>query len=545
MSIFGSFWKKEPPKPSKPDLFSSSWRDQWIVGYKFCDRYEIRTMLKGGMGVVYICYDHETKVDYALKTFKEEADDDFADKNDFFEKEVTVWINMGICPNIVRAYEAENFEGRLFIVLEYIAPDEIGRNTLTHYLGDLDLPRALNFSIQFCHGMEYAYSRGVDAHRDIKPDNIMITVDKVVKITDFGLAKAFQEVELKKDIISLDEKPGLSTFLNKGRVICGTLPYMAPEQFDGYADARSDVYSFGVTLYQMAAQGRPPFKGRNIEAYERMHKSGDIPCLSSRLFPVIQKCLAKRPQDRFQSFSRVREELEKLLKEETGQAIAASKKEDATPTDMFKKASSYEAIDKPNEAMACYDEALSFDPAYAEAWYRKGCLLNSLYKYYDALECLEKAIRLEPGSKLANFAETIKSCTLKEVEKIRPRHSECAEAWATQGDDFLKKYNNQEAVACCNEAIRLKPALAEAWITRGLGLYNLFGYRDEALVSFEEAIRLKPRAVRTAWWYKAHLLADDFGRYEEAIKCAEEAIRLYPGDESIKELKEEMFRNRP
>ena len=196
MTLFGSFWKKksEEPKREMPTC-------KWQVGDRIATRYEIYRILGGegktGMGIVYICYDHKFKTPFALKTFRGKYSLSEQSQK-LFEREALVWTELGRYPFIVRAYWVEKIEGRLFIVLEYVAPDTEGRNTLTHFLGNLSFAEIIKFGIQFCYGMEYAYSKGIKVHRDIKPDNIMITQNKTVKITDFGLAKPFIESEISE-----------------------------------------------------------------------------------------------------------------------------------------------------------------------------------------------------------------------------------------------------------------------------------------------------------------------------------------------------------
>ena len=141
----------------------------FIGGY-----YEVYRILKGGMGVVYVCYDYRSHFPTVLKTFKKEyiqTDKDEA----LFKKEALIWIKIGRHPYIIHADSVAKIDRKLFIMLEYISPDSHGRNTLAHYFGYLAFPETLKLSIQFCYGIEYAYSRGIDAHRDIKPDNNMIT----------------------------------------------------------------------------------------------------------------------------------------------------------------------------------------------------------------------------------------------------------------------------------------------------------------------------------------------------------------------------------
>lgn len=435
MFLFGSFWKKGSQKVQKPAS-----PGKWQVGDKIANRYEIHQILggegKSGMGIVYVCYDYKTKFIFALKTFQEKWFHDECTQK-LFEREALLWTELERHPYIVRAEWVERLESRLFLILEYIAPDSQGRNTLTHYLGNLTLPEMLKFSIQFCYGMEYAYSRRIDAHRDIKPDNIMITTDKTVKITDFGLAKAFQEIQLKENIISPRGNQGLSIFQTKqGKRACGTLPYMAPEQFDGYADKRSDIYSFGITLYEMVTGGRPPFfgKGRIQEEvqqnYERLHKYEKVPAVSSSLFPIIQKCLEKRSENRFQDFGVIREELQRFLLKEAGERIIPPQKEELETREWINKGATLGNLGRPQEAITCYDEVLEINPKVAEAWYNKGNALYNLGRLQEAISCYDKAIGINPKD---------------------------AKARNNKGNALYNLGKYQEAIRCYDEALRIDP----------------------------------------------------------------------------------------
>jgi len=194
---------------------------------------------------VYLIYHRDHGCAYALKTFRDEfiADDGIRER---FRKEAEVWIELERHPYIVRAFYVTEVERRLFIGLEYVAPDEQGPNTLEGYLrhSPPDLAQSLRWAIQFCYGMEYAYSRGLRCHRDIKPANIMIARDNTVKITDFVWQERLPHLGLYRatDLNVHEGVVGLSgqTLVGTG---FGTPTHMPPEQFTNAAscDERSDV----------------------------------------------------------------------------------------------------------------------------------------------------------------------------------------------------------------------------------------------------------------------------------------------------------------
>lgn len=256
---------------------------------------------ESGLGVVYLVRNIETDECHALKTFQDKF---IYEENTFddFKLESLEWIKLKPHPNIVSAIITTIIDERPFLILEPIVPVN-GKQTLKHYLHDpLTLKQILDWSIQFCHGMEFINDSGIKVHGDIKPDNILIFFNRV-KITDFGLLELFE---------STDENLVNQYYTNNA---CGTLEYMAPEVFKGKRSVQSDIYSFGVVLYQLVNNGIKPFVNDDSKDWSEVHQNTIIPDLDSELNNIIHKCLEKTPYNRYHSFKELRIDLERIFNE--------------------------------------------------------------------------------------------------------------------------------------------------------------------------------------------------------------------------------------
>lgn len=365
-------------------------------------KYEVYDVLgEGGFGIVYLVYSHETKSPYALKTFRDEYLED-ATTRERFKKEAQVWIDLERHPYLVRAHFVDEISGRLYIAMEHIASDEQGLNSLDIYLRRKppDLAQTLRWAIQFCHGMEYAYSKGIRAHRDIKPSNIMIDQNKNVKISDFGLAGIFQTNEQSVAVTKTKNNVAIQTMAGTS---IGTPEYMSPEQFTDFSacDERSDIYSFGVVLYQMASGGKLPFYADNPDyrwsALKHLHQELPVPKLNSLLFPIIQRCLEKEPKRRYQTFSQLRAELEVILKRETGETIKLQEQQELDWWEWGNKGNSLHRLGLYDNAIQCFNKALELNVNDNRSWNNKGLTLRALGRFNEAIACLEKALRFSPS----------------------------------------------------------------------------------------------------------------------------------------------------
>jgi serine/threonine protein kinase len=470
------------------------------VGDFIGEDFDIYQVIEGGMGTVYVCYNNKDGNMYALKAIKEtlsfrkdgKENEEDANLMEMFNQEALAWVALGKHPYIVRAYTVQRFSAelcyrsKLYIIMEYITPDTKGRNTLSHYLGGLTYTEALKIAIQLSCGLQYAYSKGIKAHRDIKPNNIMITPDLTVKITDFGIAKS------------------IDTSNESNLIACGTLPYMAPEQFDGNVDKKSDIYSFGIVLYQLAAGGNLPFFGENPSEYRNLHKHAKTPALDSPLAYIIEKCLQKNPEKRCKDFDAIQEELQKLFQKETGKKLEVfSDDKNFGFRDWVDKGRALDALHKYQEAIYCYDKALDINSENIETWYWKSIALVMLKKYEEANRCCDKILEINPSE--------VTILTQKgKILECMGKHS--------------------EAIACYDKALKTSPDCDSAQKGKKYVLFELGNY-DEAISWLSKMLTINPNNFE-AWLDKAEALCH-LGKYQEAIHCYEKALAIKPGHSYI------------
>jgi len=435
----------------------------------------------------------------AMKTFQT-AFLDSKEMKDNFRREALAWVHLEKHPYIVRAELVHELDYRLFIFLEFVTPDEYGRNTLTHYLKEpISAQQALEWTIQFCYGMEHAVSCGVTPHRDIKPDNIMITVNQILKITDFGLAKLWSSSgKVLETKVESQESFSKLTFLKTsgGKEIVGTLPWMAPEQFEGETDVKSDIYSFGLVMYQMMNRGNLPFYARSIKGFEDAHKTAAVPKLNTNLFPIIARCLEKNPINRYSDFHSLRMDLEALYSKETGKKpTSLPEKIELEAWEYSAKGISLHILGFSDEAISTYRQAIALKPDYAEAYYNMGIALKAKGQFDDAIKSYRQAIAIKP-----DYAETYNNMGNVLSDK-------------GQWDDAIKAYR---------QAIAIKPDFAEIYINMGIALKDK-GHLDDAIKAYRQAIAIKPDCAKA--YANMGLALSKVGKLNEAIDAYKNFIK--------------------
>ena len=251
----------------------------------------------GGMGQVYKAYHSGTGRVVAIKVIlsKSKIDPEVIRR---FEREVKAAAKL-VHQNIITVFDADQINGRVFMVMEYIKGNDLAEIILKK--GKLSVVESVKYIIQTANGLKYAHDQGV-IHRDIKPGNIIVGTDGSVKIVDMGLAKI--ETDSNQEDISM---------LTGATSIMGTVDFMSPEQ--GFSsrdvDARADIYSLGATLFYLLT-GKFMYAGNSAFAKLLAHRESPIPSLCSarpgipiELGNLFTKMVAKNAVDRFQSMAEV------------------------------------------------------------------------------------------------------------------------------------------------------------------------------------------------------------------------------------------------
>ncbi len=282
---------------------------QTISHYKVLERIG-----GGGMGVVYRAEDTKLHRQVALKFLPHELTEDRT-ALERFQREAQAASALNH-PNICTIYDLDEHEGQPFIVMELIRGQ---KEKLLR--GPLKTDEVLELGIQLADALDTAHGEGI-VHRDIKPANIFVTERGQAKILDFGLAKAARKKAVSES--ETETRSGSDLDLTKAGSTVGTVPYMSPEQVLGRkVDPRSDIFSTGTVLHEMAT-GQRPFRGttlgeliHQITSESHMSISVQNSQLPESLGEVVDKCLAKDPEARYQSARQLAADLEALEKATT------------------------------------------------------------------------------------------------------------------------------------------------------------------------------------------------------------------------------------
>lgn len=496
-------------------------------GTLLANRYQIFAVKAGGMGRVYLAVDLEEEPGrhfrvyrVALKTVADfaewreirqargrEADQAiYADIVKRFRREAMAWIRLGKHANIVHALVVIEIGAKPYLLMEYA---DSGSLASWIEAGRLSVPLAVNFAMQFCEGMKHAARVAGIVHRDIKPQNVLIHHDRILKIADFGLAKAFAS-----DFPNAREQ-GQGTDPSLSLAGGGTPAYMSPEQWESLAkaDVRSDVFSFGAMLYEMVTYERPFAFTRS---YERALLGESLPLAHSispnvpaPLSSIIARCVAYDPEDRYPCFEELVDDLARVnqalperlpIREEPQRGV----EEFSEPAVRFEQEIfSLISLGEYEQAVRRAEQAIETDPNDHDHWNNKGKALGELKRYEEARECFACATRLAP---------------------------EEAIGWSNLAFAEMFVGNARAGVEAATKAISLDSRFVDGWHARGCCEKRL-GRFAEGTASLTRATELAPHDWRI--WANLGMCLEQLHQHDEAIQCLERAAKINPDDTSI------------
>jgi WD40 repeat protein/serine/threonine protein kinase len=376
---------------------------QWNVGDVILDLYQVTDSLgEGGFGKVYKVRHLGWNIDLAVKIPKP-AIVAAAGGVESFQREAETWVNLGLHPHTVSCYYVRRIDGNPVVFAEYVAggslADWISDGRL--YAGGerASLKRILDIAIQFAWGLHYAHEKGL-IHQDVKPANVMMTPDGVVKVTDFGLAKG-------KIVAAMQEPPNLviDPLLNspvfkevseEWRTLVATLRGMTPaycslEQASGeILTRRCDMWSWGLSVLEMFSGERTwRYGGAATELLAEylcsQSQNPHLPQMPKSVVALLQRCFRKNPHERHRNMLVLAKELqgsyEQLTREpyprkqpRAGEDIADS---------LNNRAVSLVDLGKPEEALHLWEKALQMQPQHLESTYNRGLILWRMGRIKD------------------------------------------------------------------------------------------------------------------------------------------------------------------
>jgi tetratricopeptide (TPR) repeat protein/predicted Ser/Thr protein kinase len=472
-----------------------------MVGKTISHYLIIGKLGSGGMGEVYLAEDQRLSRKVAIKFLPADvASDERARQRLLREAKTAAVLDH---PNICAIYEVGEDDGHNFIVLQYIEGETLASRLRRQRP---ELREVLAIAGQVADALREAHARGI-VHRDIKPDNIMLTSRGQVKVLDFGLAKMLRD----PGVLESDAQTG--SLLSVPGVVMGTVPYMSPEQVRGEElDGRSDIFSFGTVLYEMLS-GRRPFEAKSTaEVISAILTTEPAPIVS--LGPrnggdeerLVRKCMEKDSGRRYQTMADLIPDLEQIRRDhESGQVRTTSRLTFEAPAAKAEAAgkgakrgwsqgrkieltiaagvlvvAAVVYILSTRSQHAAAPGAKSVSPAAYDAYMRGKVVVSSENPDDNeaAIKLFQQSLAADP-SFAAAYAELARAYSIK------------ARFFAPVPD---KKKLNEEAEVDVEKALALDPNLAEGYFSKGLILwtpYKRFPH-EQAVQAYKRALELNP-----------------------------------------------------
>lgn len=478
--------------------------------------YKVRQQFGGAMGHVFLVDKHGIDFPFILKSYQ----DIKPELEQLFFTEAKNWTSFGVHHNIVKTMFVEKLDGKIYVAAEFVEGNENGENRLTNYIGKIiPLHLIIKWAVQFSYGMNHCLEKGMIAHSDIKPDNILIDNDLNLKITDFGLSKSY---------------------LNDEKVGGGTPLYYSPEQIfrPSDIDHRSDIYSFGIVLYQLISKGAYPYVMSSLDI-RQVHLREPVKMINHPLFNICKKCLEKDVSKRYQQFQELFKDLDFVAKKEGIQIPKQIITRDDKLEELFILSRSLSAIGENKEALKAIDKYLENQADHHSAWTQKGRLEFELGNHQRAIEASKKAVYLYQYSSTAlNNLGAIyleldnnidaKTCLLRALE-IDPENSG---ALMNLSNALMETGDIKEAAQCIIKCFELTPKK----ISLHKNAKNLLPtFVQSQLFELSSDIYKKLNAhssLTTNEYFNAAMCNYKIHRFEEAIINFNKVLKQNPKDET-------------
>jgi tetratricopeptide (TPR) repeat protein/tRNA A-37 threonylcarbamoyl transferase component Bud32 len=477
------------------------------------------------MGEVYLAEDTRLKRQVAIKILAEDSiAHEQARRQLLREAQAAAALDH---PNICSVYEVGEHDGRAFIVMQYVQGETLAARLERQRL---TVSEVLEIAIPVADGLAEAHAQGI-VHRDIKPQNIMITARGQAKILDFGLAKATAGANADVETHTLWTQAG---------AIVGTAPYMSPEQVKGQTlDSRSDIFSFGAVLYELLS-GHRPFAAPTVAEMISAVLTSDPPPLSAHgvaapagIERVVRQCLNKDREQRYQSMREVRLELESVRRALESGAVLAPAHDQTVPSNPA-------ATDRPARPRVMarsrrVELAIAFGTLAVVAgiamWFVR------LPPPKDAALDLYLRGKVNIGSENRENNDTAITLLEQAVATdptFAPAYADLARAYNIKAfyfaPDSQRKKLDEDAQVALEKALRLDPNLADAHMARGLLLWthaNRFPH-DQAAQSYKRAIEINPKLDEAH--HQLALVYMHVGLLDKAWAQIEQALAANPGN---------------
>lgn len=552
---------------NQDEIMSENLKEGDLIG----GQYEILSIRKGGMGIVYLTQDKEeipvdniTPYGTALKTFHDRyLKSDRAIER--FKREALTWVKLSEISgliNIVKAFNVIEHYGKPFIVLEYVTGPNLGQ-WMKFYHKELEyvlIEKCVDIAKQFCNGMMQAHKKipGI-VHRDIKPANILIKerpqgyefgdYPEILKITDWGLVKVLDEI----DSISPPNKNRKTSLTETGWEL-GTYLYRSPEQtLDSKSvTLSSDIYSFGIVLFEILTVGRKyesdewhQFMNLLIKelpenrAFSPKKFNDKIP---NELNTFIMKCLEKYPDKRFNSFEEMIQQLNRMSSP-YAHGIPFSMKGKSEIEKLVDQGLTLANLGKSEEAIDCFDKIIKIEPKNVAAWASKGNCFIQLGQLDEAMLNIDKALELNPSDPITLMYKGNCFHALNNIEnaleyydkalKIDPKLVDAltykAGILSNMGSYYNEKEKLEEAIESLQKALQIDPINDTASLFMGITLVSL-GRIEEAIRYFNNSIDSNPENDQT--YYELGRCYAIKGDYQKAMVIFKKSVSINPSPEA-------------